>query len=168
MKNRLLGISLCLILPQSCGFLSKIELPKKEPAAPTMSEMHRATTQKAVKVGKSYVGTPYLYGGTSRSGMDCSGFVTVVYQAAGIKLPRTSVEMSRVGKKVAVKDLQQGDLLFFATTGAGISHVALVSEIKPDGRVMFLHASTESGVRSDSLSTPYYQKSFVKAMRPFE
>ena len=60
-----------------------------------------------------YLNTPYLWGGTSKRGIDCSAFVqTVMYQALGVALPRTSLEQSGVGAEVEVKDLKFGDLLF--------------------------------------------------------
>ncbi|OLV17970.1 peptidoglycan endopeptidase [Deinococcus marmoris] len=72
------------------------------------------------------LGTPYRYGGTTRSGLDCSGFVLQVFAPLGVRLPRVSADQARVGQPVAADQLQPGDLVFFDTAGGGrISHVGI-------------------------------------------
>ncbi|QFP76474.1 C40 family peptidase [Deinococcus sp. AJ005] len=72
------------------------------------------------------LGTPYRYGGTTRSGLDCSGFVLQVFTPLGVRLPRVSADQARVGQPVAADQLQPGDLVFFDTAGGGrISHVGI-------------------------------------------
>ncbi|MDV6373920.1 NlpC/P60 family protein [Deinococcus arenicola] len=72
------------------------------------------------------MGTPYRYGGTTRAGLDCSGFVLQVFAPLGVRLPRVSADQARVGQSVAASDLQPGDLVFFDTAGGGrISHVGI-------------------------------------------
>ena len=67
-----------------------------------------------------YMNTPYLWGGTSKRGIDCSAFIqTMFYQALGIELPRTSLEQSGVGVPVDKADLKFGDLVFFDTMRKG-------------------------------------------------
>ena len=77
-------------------------------AAPAVS-----TTQQLVEFSKKYIGYPYVWGGTSPSGFDCSGYVCWVYNENGISLPRTAREQSRVGRAVNKKDLQPGDIVAF-------------------------------------------------------
>lgn len=125
------------------------------------------TVREIITTAKDYKGTPYKYGGTTRSGMDCSGLVTVAFNAVNLKLPRSSVDMAKVGKEVSMRNLRPGDLVFF-TTGKEdkISHVGIVTEVKALNNILFIHAA-DSGVKEDNLFAPYYQKTFTKAMRPF-
>ncbi len=109
-----------------------------------------------------YLNTPYLWGGTSKRGIDCSGFVqAVMYQALGVTLPRTSYEMSNVGEDVDRANLKFGDLLFFETRGKGrVSHVAIYME---DG--YFVHSGSKTGVAVASLDTEFYSTHLLKCKR---
>jgi cell wall-associated NlpC family hydrolase len=109
----------------------------------------------------SYLGVPYVYGGTSRRGVDCSGFTSQVYfTAADVALPRTTREQFTVGAKVPRGELRFGDLVFFNTTGKSPSHVGIF--IEDD---LFAHASVSDGVTFSSLESEYYKKRFVGARR---
>jgi cell wall-associated NlpC family hydrolase len=110
----------------------------------------------------SYRGTRYVYGGTtSRGGFDCSGFTRYIFSKYGISLPRTSVEQSRIGVPVSRGQLKPGDLLFFSTIRAGVSHVGIYA-----GNGMMVHAANpRRGVTTDSINSPYYAKRFVGARR---
>jgi cell wall-associated NlpC family hydrolase len=109
-----------------------------------------------------YLNTPYLWGGTSKHGIDCSGFIqAVMYQALGVSLPRTSYEQSNVGVDVAREDLKFGDLLFFDTRGRGrVSHVAMYV-----GDGYFVHSGSKTGVAVASLDSEFYSRVFLKAKR---
>lgn len=106
------------------------------------------------------VGTPYRWGGSSESGFDCSGMVQYVYKnALNVNLPRTSREMAAASRSISPAKLQTGDLVFFNTSGKGISHVGLYL-----GKGEFLHAPRSgSSVKTERLDHPYYAKRFVKA-----
>lgn len=107
------------------------------------------------------VGIRYAYGGTTTAGFDCSGYVNYVFTQHGIKLSRTSSGMYASGTKVDKSDLAEGDLVFFNTSGKGVSHVGIYVG---DGK--FAHASTSKGVRIDELNDPYYWgKRYVGAKR---
>lgn len=123
--------------------------------------------KSVITTALDYTGTPYKFGGTTRSGMDCSGLVTVAFNSANLKLPRVSADMANVGKEVEMKDLRLGDLVFFITGKENrISHVGIVTNIRAKDDILFIHAS-DSGVREDNLFGKYYQRTFVKATRPF-
>lgn len=117
--------------------------------------------QKIISLGKKYMGVPYVYGGTTPSGFDCSGFVRYIYKKNGIGLPRVTSDMYRTGKAVSKSQLDEGDLVFFNTSGRGVSHVGVYV-----GNSSFLHASTSHGVMVSSINDPYYWKSrYVGAKR---
>jgi cell wall-associated NlpC family hydrolase len=101
---------------------------------------------------RRYVGTKYVYGGTSpTTGFDCSGFVQYVFAHHGVKLPRTSRQQVGAGRRVEprVSSLRPGDLVFFAAHGSRISHVAIYA-----GSDRIIHATSSGGeVRYDDFST---------------
>ncbi|MEW6334784.1 MAG: NlpC/P60 family protein [Thermodesulfobacteriota bacterium] len=116
--------------------------------------------QLLVKFAMGFLGAPYRLGGFSMRGLDCSGLVKKIYQAFDIDLPRTAFEQSHVGMRVARSKLIEGDLIFFNTRRA-LGHVGIYI-----GNDQFVHASSRNRrVRIDSLSTPYYEKRFVRAVR---
>ena len=121
-----------------------------------------------IRTAKTYVGTPYRWGGTTRSGMDCSGLLLNSFNSISYTLPRTSSAQSKVGEKVKRKQIQEGDLVFFATgkKKKKITHVGLVTYVK-SGRVKFIHSSSSLGVVESSLDSKYYNKRFIMARRPF-
>lgn len=124
---------------------------------------------KVVSTAKSYRGTPYRYGGTTRSGIDCSALVFHSFNSIGLTVPRTSQDQSQLGKKVSIKDAREGDLLFFATSKKKnqVTHSGIVTEIQ-DGDVRFIHSSTSLGVTEDYLSNSYWSKAFLFARRILE
>ncbi len=112
-----------------------------------------------------FIGVHYRGGGTSRAGMDCSGMVTAVFDIFGMKLPRSSYEMAKVGEKIDPADAQKGDLVFFRTNGrSAINHVGMVIENNGD-EIRFIHSSSSKGVIISSTKEPYYQRTFAQANR---
>ena len=113
----------------------------------------------------SYLGTPYKHAGVTRKGMDCSGFVSTTFKAIDVPLSRSSQEMATQGKRINLKNVRVGDLLFFKTLRHNrISHVGMVVDVQ-DGEVKFIHASSKRGVVISSLSENYYKKAFRMAKR---
>jgi peptidoglycan hydrolase-like protein with peptidoglycan-binding domain len=85
----------------------------------------RTSNYKIVDIAKQYVGTPYIYGGTSPSGFDCSGLTSYVYNQIGYNIGRTAEDQFYNGRAVSLSDLQPGDLIFFSTSGGSPTHVAI-------------------------------------------
>ena len=117
------------------------------------------TNIKFLEAIDEWYGTRYQFGGTSKSGIDCSAFVREVYKAAfGIDLPRTAREQFKVAVQ-AVSELKEGDLLFFNTRG-GVSHVGVYI-----GNNKFVHASSSQGVTVSGLDEKYYAARYLGARR---
>ncbi|MCB0460811.1 MAG: NlpC/P60 family protein [Flavobacteriaceae bacterium] len=107
-----------------------------------------------------YKGTPYKYGGTTKAGFDCSGYVLTVYEGAfSMPLPRSTEAMMKEGKKVAKSKLKPGDLVFFRPTRR-YKHVGIYM-----GNNLFMHSSTSSGVIKSNINNPYWKKKYKFAKR---
>lgn len=141
-----------------------IEASPERPRRVTRRENQE--TAMVIETAKSYIGTPYRYGGMSRLGVDCSGLMCLSYQSVNKSLPRTSKAMADSGRKVDKEELEPGHLVFFdAKNGHNINHVGMVVA-SANGEVQFIHASSSAGVRIDRLEDPYWNKRFRRAVAP--
>lgn len=112
-----------------------------------------------VATAQMYIGCKYVYGGTTPSGFDCSGFTSYVYKLHGVSLNRTAAGQYSNGIAVARSDLQPGDLVMFGKSG--INHVAIYI-----GGGMIVHAANSSrGVTTDTITSGYYNTNYVGARR---
>ncbi len=112
-----------------------------------------------------FMGVKYRTGGTNKAGMDCSGMVTAVFNIFDKAIPRSSRDMAQIGQKIADKEVQKGDLIFFKTNGrSSINHVGLVIGTDADG-IQFIHSSTSQGVIVSSTKESYYKKAFAQVNR---
>jgi probable lipoprotein NlpC len=125
------------------------------------------TLATVIEAARSYQGTPYLFGGTTRLGLDCSSLLQLSFAEAGVTIPRSSNEQAVWGEPVKATDLRPGDLVFFgASPGSSvITHVGLVTVADAEG-VDFIHASTSLGVVENSLESDYYLSRYIRAVRP--
>jgi probable lipoprotein NlpC len=122
---------------------------------------------KVINEAVKYEHTPYLYGGISKSGLDCSGFIYISFKdALGVSLPRSSTGLYSWAEKIPFKQAQAGDLLFFKTGASGkVSHVGLYL-----GNGYFIHSASEgpvTGVIYSNLEEKYWSRTFTGAGRAF-
>lgn len=121
-----------------------------------------AAGQKLVDCAKQYLGVPYVWGGSSPSGFDCSGLVQYVARSCGYTIGRTVTQQWNYGTQVSREEMQPGDIVFFANTYAsGLSHVGIYV-----GNGNFIHSpSTGDVVKISSLDSNYYSSHFYGARR---
>lgn len=130
------------------------------PSASALNGNENSTGAKIVADAKKYLGVPYVWGGTTPSGFDCSGLTFYVMRENGISIPRTSETQYNAGTYVSRSNLQPGDLVFFENTyREGISHVGIYV-----GNGQFIHAAS-SGVIISNLSSSYYDSRYYGARR---
>ena len=120
----------------------------------------RGLRASLVDTAKGYLGVPYLFGGTTERGFDCSGLTGAVYRLNGLRLPRSSQAQFDAGRPVDLEAARAGDLLFFATNGGTrVSHVGLYL-----GQGNFIHAPRPGqGIRQDELADRYYRRTLMGA-----
>ena len=127
---------------------------------PEVSRGSSALGRRIVASSMQYLGVPYVFGGTTPNGFDCSGYVRYVFANAGIYLPRTADAQYECGYPVSTAELVPGDLAFFSTYEAGASHVGIYLG---DGN--FINASSSRGVSIASLYSSYWGSCYIGARR---
>ena len=129
-------------------------------SAPSFSSSGSASGSSIINTAMNYLGVPYVWGGSTPSGFDCSGFVQYVFKKNGVSLPRTAASQSGVGTSVSRSNLQPGDLVFFSN-GGGISHVGIYI-----GNGNMVHAPhTGDVVKVTSINSSYYISHYAGAKK---
>jgi hypothetical protein len=159
----------------SLGELYVDEYVKEVPFVPTPSEEAKAEgrvnslgiereegdNEALYDAIQSWIGTPYRYGGTTKAGIDCSGFVGNIYQEVyNKKLQRVANDMQQDCTLISRSELKEGDLVFFTNSKGRVSHVGIY--LKND---IFAHSSTSRGVIISRLGDSYWSKHFYKGGR---
>jgi cell wall-associated NlpC family hydrolase len=163
--QKIIVLIIVLLSLSSCRSSKKVTTTKSN----TTNSTSTVTNEKAnqiVNYAKQFDGVKYKYGGTTKKGMDCSGLVVTSFKSEDIILPRTTGDLSVYGNWIDLKEVQKGDLLFFATkkNSRKVNHVGIVTESRT-GFVEFIHASTSKGVIISNLAERYWYYAFVQARR---
>lgn len=127
---------------------------------PEISRGSNVIARRIISGAMQFMGVPYVFGGTTPYGFDCSGYVQYVFNMAGISLPRTADVQYEVGTPISTAELIPGDLVFFQTYTYGASHVGIYV-----GNGDFIHASSSYGVTISSLSSAYYSSHYIGSRR---
>jgi len=122
--------------------------------------MENISVSRILATARSQQGVPYLWGGTTPNGFDCSGFTQYVFGLNGISLPRTADVQFQVGMPVTRGQLQPGDLVFFTTYAPGPSHSGIYL-----GAGKFINASSSRGVSIASIDNSYWGPRYIGARR---
>ncbi|WP_066290247.1 C40 family peptidase [Bacillus sp. FJAT-29937] len=126
------------------------------------SAAEQTTNTNLIEYSRNLIGIPYVYGGESTSGFDCSGFLSYVYSHFGVNLPRISTDQYHAGKPVDKADLVPGDAVFFITVGNRVSHSGIYI-----GDNQFIHADSTRGIKISNLSTESYWKNRYAGAKRF-
>ncbi|MFL3001396.1 MAG: C40 family peptidase [Cytophagales bacterium] len=132
---------------------------------------------------RTYIGTPYKWGGNDKKGIDCSGLLVRSFESVGMKLPRTTSQQVDMGRNIKLKRIinwlrgqpislaksKEGDLVFFAfgKSKREVTHVGIVSNVEDNSNIKFIHASSSKGVVETQLIRDYYLKRIRKIKRVF-
>lgn len=108
-----------------------------------------------ISYAKRFIGTPYLYGGNSKKGFDCSGFTQYIMKQHGYNLPRTAQSQGECYSKLKLREVTKGDLVFFGSSKKNISHVGIISSEKGDPIAM-IHASASKGIMISKIENNSY------------
>jgi len=166
--KRLLPILLLTLFIVSCKSKKTYSSKKKQSHTVKVNTTSKpsAEAETIVKYAKTFDGTRYKYGGTTKKGMDCSGLIYTSYKKYNVNLPRTTSGLKSIGEWIDLKEVNVGDLVFFATNknSRKVNHVGIVTNVRT-GNVEFIHASTSRGVMISSIAEKYWYFSFVQARR---
>ena len=161
--KKLLPLLLLSLFLASCGSSKNVRTYKNSKSTSTAVN---SKAENIIAYAKSFEGTRYKYGGTTKKGMDCSGLIYTSFLQENISLPRISREMAKQGERISLLKVKEGDLVFFQTNKSRnvINHVGLVVYNK-SGVLKFIHSTTSRGVIISDISEAYWNSSYVQARR---
>ena len=143
-------------IQNNTDLLNKYSQFKKGPIENNLTISNKQM-EKAISKAKSFLGTPYSFGGINKNGIDCSGLFFVAFNHQGIEIPRVAQDIAKIGRFIYGKDnLLRGDFVFFANTTSAnklITHMGLYL-----GNEDFIHSSSTKGVVISKINDPYYWK----------
>ena len=144
--------------------VGKSQATKVSQTEKSISSTRAGVRDQIISFAQKKLGSPYVWGATGPNSFDCSGFVGFVFKsAANLTLPRVSSAQATFKPKISSMNMKKGDLVFFNTTGKGISHVGIYMGNRP-----FIHASSGSRrVTVSSLDSDFYSRTFRWAINPF-
>lgn len=149
-----------LMIDRSYGFVEKSRVELYNYAV-TIDPEQQKESHRIVQIALEYMGVPYVWGGNTQKGIDCSGFVKAVFKRLGVELPRVAREQINVGRAVRWGELAPGDRLYFSTHGQVIDHTGIYI-----GGGRFIHASGGAGaVVVSSVTESKYYNALVAARR---
>lgn len=159
-------LSLCILCAvfASCG-AKKTTTSKPRVVIGSTSTGSESKASNVVSNALKYQGVRYKFGGTTTSGMDCSGLIYTAFKEENVTLPRVSRDMAKRGKRIATNKAKEGDLVFFKTNKNRnvINHVGLIVTAK--NGIEFIHSSSSKGVIISSLNENYWKSAFVEVRR---
>ena len=132
-----------------------------------LSPEKRKVVDHVVNTGLSYLGTPYIFGGTSERGFDCSGFVYYAFRKFNIEVPRSSRLLAEAGRPVKPEETRKGDILIFTGTNSKDrtpGHVGIVIS-RAGEPVRFVHSSSNGGVKISEVEGTNYERRFLETRR---
>lgn len=151
MKNKITTFLMSVLI----AFLCFVQVTNASTGTTRAAEVHQVIAK-----ADSYIGTRYVYGGTSYRGIDCSGLTKNAYRAAGIYLPRISTSQYKVGTYVPASRLAPGDLVFFSFNARHtVTHVGIYL-----GHGKFINATSHKGVTICRFSS-YWRRAYIGAKR---
>src|SRR5688572_2489206 len=153
--------------PETKNLLAKTTGKEVKKKRQLLSPERKALINKIIKNGLSRIGTPYIYGGTTERGFDCSGFVQYAFKKFNISVPRSSTELADAGRKVKLHETRKGDILIFTGTNPDDrtpGHVGIV--ISQAGEpIEFVHSSSNGGVKISQVDGTNYERRFLETRR---
>lgn len=127
---------------------------------PVSRDSSTTMVRRLIQTANRYIGVPYVFGGSTPDGFDCSGFMRFVYGQYGIYLPRMADEQYEVGQAVSRSRLQPGDMVFFSTYASGASHSGMYI-----GNGQFISATSSRGIAIDRMDSSYWGSRYIGARR---
>ncbi|GHS98214.1 hypothetical protein FACS189421_06390 [Bacteroidia bacterium] len=127
-----------------------------------------SVAREIVDYSLQFMGKPYGRGSAGPNRFDCSGFTSFIFKSFGYKLSHGCVNQVTEGMRVAIDELQTGDLIFFKgrnTKSKKVGHVGIVVTNEGSGNITFIHAAYHGGIRIDDMNSAYYNSRYVTGLR---